>query len=894
MFSHQAVSMLLNTCLDPGQGAKPRRAIPEACIYTLDNGITIVLRAICLVVSRYWAYRGRKLFLEVPLIYMIHQRIRFVETYFVLVLIAVSLMLLWNGQLRKNDFKRSEIEMMRSMTHATAIGIGSLLADRKNQIKVFVEDFDNQLTTIANNPDDDDLFDALNERLIARFPNVFAFTVAGVGGEPLIEDIEGLVGDICKVDIKKFARSNSKNSSFSFNNIYIHPQPFHYHYDIMMPWQFGSVQSVFFVSFEADSLAKVLKRDQVPGYSLYILRTDETSLIEVSANGVRDVLERDIHLSKQEQDSIGYRFKIAGTLWEVVAIADPIVFATFINTMYLESFTVFAVVGLVGLILVIIYRQTDARRIKAEHELSTANEVLEHRVIERTEALQKSEAGFREVLDNSRDVLYKFNLKTGLYEYVSPAISQLLGVSAQEYIQGGIELVLSLLHPEDKTLVHEHFDILLNYSKNKDIQKTLEYRMNNPVTGYRWLSDNRVIVYDSNRVAESVIGNIRDITESKLQEQLLHRSQKMDALGKLTGGISHDFNNLLGIIKGYAELLDEAITEQPELEKFIKNIRLASERGAKLTRKLLSFSKQQQSDERIQNINSLLIDEKLMLEKTLTARISLVFELQEDLWPVLLEVSDLEDAILNISINAMHAIEESGMLTIKTRNVNIEQLEAIKLGLQAGDYVLLSFTDTGCGMDTATKMKVYDPFFTTKGGKGTGLGLAQVHGFIERSGGKIQVISELGQGAKFIFYFPRYIGSSERIDINEEADVSDLSGSESILVVDDEPALLEFYYNIFKQHGYNVTCADSGEVALERLKSESFDLLFTDFIMPNMDGFQLAKEALKINPNIKIQLISGYISDNRLQLLDEDLKKNILTKPVSTQNILKSIFKLLN
>ena len=825
---------------------------------------------------------------------MMYHSIRFVETYFVLVLIAVSLMLLWNGQLRKNDFQRSEIEIMRSMTQATATGIESLLTDRKNQIKVFVEDFDSQLTAIANNPDDDNLIDALNERLVARFPNVFTFTVVGDSGEPLIQDIEGLVGDICKVDIKDFFRINSNNSTVSFNNIYIHPQPFHYHYDIMLPWKFGSVKSVFFVSFEADSLAKVLKRDQVPGYSLFILRTDEASLIEVSADGVRDVISRDIHLSKLEQQSIGHRYTIAGTKWEVVAIADPLVFSTFINTIYIESFAVFVVVSLVGLILVVIYRRTDVRRIIAENELSTANEVLENRVKERTEALQKSEAGFREVLDNSRDILYKFNLKTGLYDYVSPAIIQMLAIPSEEYINGGIELAISLLHPEDKMSAQKYFDSLLTYSENKNIQKTLVYRMNNPVLGYRWLSDNRVVVYNSNRVAESVIGNIRDVTESKLQEQLLYRSQKMDALGKLTGGISHDFNNLLGIIKGYAELLDEAITDKPELEKFIKNIRLASERGAKLTRKLLSFSKQQQSDERVQNINALLLDEKLMLEKTLTARISLVYELQDDLWPVLLEVSDLEDAILNVSINAMHAIEDSGALTIKTSNQHLGHLEATKLGLHAGDYVLLSLTDTGCGMDTPTKMKVYDPFFTTKGGKGTGLGLAQVHGFIDRSGGGIQVISELGQGAQFVFYFPRYSGSIERVDLNEETDEPDISGSQSILVVDDEPALLEFYYNIFKQQGYKVSCADSGAAALDVLKTASFDLLFTDFIMPNMDGFQLAKAAKKIQPSIKIQLISGYISDSRLKVLDEDLKKSILTKPVSTKDILKTVYTLFN
>lgn len=216
-----------------------------------------------------------------------------------------------------------------------------------------------------------------------------------------------------------------------------------------------------------------------------------------------------------------------------------------------------------------------------------------------------------------------------------------------------------------------------------------------------------------NRCIGSVI-TFLDITNRKQSEAIIQRSQKMDALGKLTGGIAHDYNNMLGVILGYAEILEQVLQDDPEKAKFAQEISHAGLRGAKLTKKLLSFSKHKVSTAETTNINSLLQDQLHMLEKTLTVRIHLSLELTPELWPVHIDISDFENAIINLSINAMHAIKEHGQLIIKTMNNTLNQADAKNLGLLVGEYVSVSFSDTGNGMDEETKQKIFDPFFQPK------------------------------------------------------------------------------------------------------------------------------------------------------------------------------------
>ena len=391
-----------------------------------------------------------------------------------------------------------------------------------------------------------------------------------------------------------------------------------------------------------------------------------------------------------------------------------------------------------------------------------------------------------------------------------------------------------------------------------------------------------------------VLGVGRDITERRQTEEQIRRSQKMDALGKLTGGIAHDYNNMLGVILGYSELIEEITHDQPELTEYINVIRHAGERGAKLTKKLLTFSRQQSSENKIINLNTLLEGLQLMLEKTLTVRIRLVYELEKNIWSINLDESDLEDSILNMSINAMHAIEGNGQVTFETRNEAIKEIDAQHLQIPAGDYVLLSITDTGCGMDNKTKENIFDPFFSTKGELGTGLGLSQVYGLVHRSKGNIKIYSELGHGSRFTLYFPRCYESELEEKQLEEGEQTNLSGDQIILVVDDEPALAKLTSRILTQQGYHVFIANSGKEALLILEKEQVNVLLTDVIMPEMDGYQLAAIVHDKYPNTKIQLASGFSDDRHVDNVNASLQEELLHKPYHSKKLLLRIRELLN
>ena len=398
------------------------------------------------------------------------------------------------------------------------------------------------------------------------------------------------------------------------------------------------------------------------------------------------------------------------------------------------------------------------------------------------------------------------------------------------------------------------------------------------------------ILFEGKNVLHAVL---RDITEHMQQEEKLRRTQKMDALGKLTGGIAHDYNNMLGIVLGYAEILKEKLGGQPKLEKYVEEIQHAGRRGAKLTSKLLTFSRNNSTDLKELHLNVLLQEEKDMLHKTLTPRIELIFDFENNLWPVKLDESELEDAILNMCINAMHAISGNGKLTLKTCNKHIDTVDAKKLNLKHGDYVQLSVTDTGCGMNEDVIEKIFDPFYSTKGELGTGLGLSQVYGFVKNSKGAINLSSVLNKGTEFSLYFPKFDG----LPINDRAlevkDDINLQGKETILIIDDEPAVLEMSMQIVKQQGYNVFAANSAKQGLEILELESVDLLLSDVIMPEMDGYELASIVQEKHPNIKIQMVSGFTDDHHLKVIDKSLHENLLFKPYQGKVLLSKIRNLL-
>lgn len=388
---------------------------------------------------------------------------------------------------------------------------------------------------------------------------------------------------------------------------------------------------------------------------------------------------------------------------------------------------------------------------------------------------------------------------------------------------------------------------------------------------------------------------VYESSNRKTLEAALHRAKKMDALGKLTGGIAHDYNNMLGVVIGYADLLEMALSDNDKLKSYVGAIKHAGERGSKLTGKLLAFARKEVSEVEVVDLNDLMLEQKHILEKTLTSRITLDFDLDKNIWPIRINDSDLEDAILNMSINAMHAITGVGNLSFKTANIMVDNATSHSLNIIPGEYVLLQIEDTGSGMDQLTQEKIFEPFYSTKGEEGTGLGLAQVYGFMERSNGAISVNSKVDKGTRFLMYFPRYKEEMNISNYSEES-TSDIEymGNENILIVDDEAALLQLSNELLTLKGYKVYCANSCNEALDLLENELIDLMISDIIMPDMDGFELASIVNKKYPQVKIQLVSGYSENVSNNELDERIIKNILSKPLTSSVLYKRVRDLLD
>ena len=397
--------------------------------------------------------------------------------------------------------------------------------------------------------------------------------------------------------------------------------------------------------------------------------------------------------------------------------------------------------------------------------------------------------------------------------------------------------------------------------------------------------------YDENDELIGLIGVSRDITKFREQEEQLKISQKMEALGKLTGGIAHDYNNILGIIIGYAELLEMKVGDNPELKKYVLQVLNAAQRGAKLTSRLLAFSRSKPAKKEHININEAIRNTRQMIEKSLTAAISVKFNLAENLWMTYINSDDFYNALLNICINAKHAMHDSGELVIETINQNISSTISGSLPVSPGDYIVLSITDSGIGMDQETISKIFDPFFTSKGELGTGLGLSQVYGFIQRAGGGIRVDSSPGEGSTFNIYFPRDL---ESIEVSRDESIEHTLDTEkntaTVLIVDDEVSLVELSQEFLSNAGYHTLQATSGDAALEIMENQKVDVLFTDMIMPGMSGSELIEKARTLNPDLKILVASGYSEpvDNTQNISNYAR----LQKPFNSTDLLEQVARL--
>ena len=387
----------------------------------------------------------------------------------------------------------------------------------------------------------------------------------------------------------------------------------------------------------------------------------------------------------------------------------------------------------------------------------------------------------------------------------------------------------------------------------------------------------------------------RRLTEEALRksEEELRHSQKMEAVGRLAGGVAHDFNNLLTAIIGYAELISSRPGTDPQAKQHAELIHKAGEQAATLTKQLLAFSRKQLLQPRVIDLNELVVEMEKLLRRVIGERFDLQTLPEAEIGRVLADPSQLEQVILNLGVNARDAMPKGGRLIIRTANVHLDKWKApqISVSLAAGNYVELSVTDTGEGMDEETKSRIFEPFFTTKGpGKGTGLGLAMVYGIVRQTGGGISVESEPGKGSTFRIYLPLEPAQAEEVKpVARPVETS--QNFETVLVVEDEEIVRELVCDVLSEQGYDVMCASDGRDALA-LAGE-FDgrihLLITDVIMPHMNGQELATELSARRPDMKILYVSGY-SDNDIGdhgVLNPEIE--LLQKPFTPQTLARKI-----
>ncbi len=387
----------------------------------------------------------------------------------------------------------------------------------------------------------------------------------------------------------------------------------------------------------------------------------------------------------------------------------------------------------------------------------------------------------------------------------------------------------------------------------------------------------------------------RRATEEALRksEEELRHSQKMEAVGRLAGGVAHDFNNLLTAIIGYAELIATRTGTNSLAKQNAELIRKAGEQAAALTRQLLAFSRKQILQPKVIDLNALVLEMEKLLRRVIGERFDLQSQPDARNGRVKADPSQLEQVVLNLGVNARDAMPRGGKLIIRTENVTLDRKTApqIATSLTAGDYVVLSVTDTGAGMDDETKSHIFEPFFTTKGpGKGTGLGLATVYGIVRQTGGGISVESELGKGSTFRIYLPR---ESAPVDISRTplTPVEKSDNFETVLVVEDEDIVRELVCEVLEDQGYNVFCARDGIEALD-LAAE-FDgeihLLVTDVIMPHMNGHELAGKLSELRPDMKILYVTGYSDNDIGDHGTLDPRHELLQKPFTPQTLARKI-----
>lgn len=469
---------------------------------------------------------------------------------------------------------------------------------------------------------------------------------------------------------------------------------------------------------------------------------------------------------------------------------------------------------------------------------------------------QHLEGRFDDLLDSTTDILFTMDLN-GSFTSLNKAAEQVMGWPRSEALQKNIK---QLVAPEHADMCGRMMERIL---KEESLPHFEVAMLRND--GRRVFLEANVRLIRSNGRKEGIQGIARDVTERRNLENQLRQAQKLEAVGRLSGGLAHDFNNMLCVISGHTEILSERMELTDIANRSLMQIKKATDSAAALTRQLLAFSRKQIFYPRTMNLNGIVLETEKLLERLIGEHIEFFTSLDPALGQVRIDPVQIEQVLVNLVLNARDAMAHGGKLTIETSNVSFEESQKSKRSIiPSGKYALLAVTDNGCGMDHETQSRLFEPFYTTKElGKGTGLGLATVYGIVKQSGGFIWVYSELGRGTTVKVYLPLVDGIAEPHVPSKPRAIEVLRGTETILLVEDAEQLRVLAREFLQHAGYKVLEAAKGIDALQIARDFGgpIHLLLTDVVMPGIGGKDLADKLAALQPKMKVLFMSGYPND---------------------------------